>query len=252
MAKGIVITLGIVVLAGILIVGITLLTKNQLSHDNIMHFIAENQLILNLDTSMEKSIRLIFNENSNLNISSEKEYIEFTESYPYINKLLPFADKINELLIIENLPWITVNLTSFTTIPIEFQDNSIYTHEIQGNYLTINKIDNIDLDIKLTGELTGCNYNLEPGTFKFKMKAEADNGTCYIDEFIDSYSNNKLDIITTTSTANLYLENRRFYIGNSSMTYKLRIYTNDTNLFFKDAYIINKGGLYHSGSVKIS
>ncbi len=252
MAKGIVITLGIVVLAGILIVGITLLTKNQLSHDTIMHLIAENQLTLNLDSSMEKSINLIFNENSNLNISSEKNYIEFTEAYPYTNKLLPFAEKLNELLIIENIPWITTNLTSFTRIPIEFQDSSIYTHETYGNYLIINKIDNIELDIKLTGEITGCNYKLEPGNFKFKVKAEADNGTCYLDEFVDVYNKNILDIVTTTSTANVYLENRRFYIGNSSMTYKLKIYSNDTDLFFKDAYTTNKGGLYHSGSVKIN
>ncbi len=251
MAKGVVITLGIVLLAGVLIVSIALISKNQISHDKTMSFLAENELIFGLDISLENSLGLLFKDISNINITTKKGSIEISESFPYTNNILPYIKNLNKLLE-ENIPWVIVNATSFEYPQLEFEEGSIYSHNNNFNSLYLKEFDNLALNIKIPGGITGCNYILEPGEFRLTINAIADNGTCYINELIDLDKTNRLDIVTETAVTNILLENRRVYIGNSSFVYNLKIITNNTIIFLKDAYNLGKKGRFKTGKVKIN
>jgi hypothetical protein len=252
MAKGMMITLGIVLLAGVLVLGIGLISKNQISHDETISFLAENELILGIDTSLEKSLGLLFKEFSGINITTEQGYLELSDSIPYSNSLLVYVNGLNQLFVKENIGWVILNVSSFEILPLMFEDGSVYTHGISGNSLEINKLDNLDLNVKLSEEIEGCNYNTEEGDFIFKVYVEGNNGTCVFDQRVDKFAKNSFDIVTKTGIVNVLLENRRFYIGNSSVSYKLRVNTNNTALFLTDAYYIDFKGRVKSGKVRVN
>ncbi|MBI4154814.1 hypothetical protein HY498_01870 [Candidatus Woesearchaeota archaeon] len=250
MAKGMIITLGIVLLAGILIVGISLISKNLISHDKTITILAENELILGMDTSLEKSISKMFKEKSNINITKISDSLEISETIPYTSTMLSEITKLNEILNSKNVYWVKTNTTTFEKPIIKFEDNSLYIHETNGNSLKLNTINNLDIEIKLSGEITGCNLNTEPGSFRLKLYAYADNGTCSFEENIDNQGNNEIDIITENSITNVLIKESRFYIGNSTLSYRLKI--NNTALFLIDAYEINLNGKLKSGAVRLN
>ncbi len=250
MAKGIVITLGVVLLAGVLILSTALISKNQVSHGSLMSTLSERELILGIDLSIENSLSNFFKKSSN--ITTKKGSIEISGSFPHTSDLLPYINSLNTMLIESNIPWAVINTTSFESPEIELEDGSIYSQNNNGNSFYINEIDNIDINLKITGYMSGCNYLLEPGDFKFSISVAADNGTCYLSEFIDPDMKNTVDVVTEKAVTNIYLKNRRIYIGNSSYIYTIKVNTNNTALFLKDAYSITKGDMFKSGKVKIN
>jgi len=250
MAKGMMITLGIVLLAGVLIIGISLVSKNLISHDKTITILAENELILGMDTSLEKSISKMFKEKSNINITRIGDFLEISETIPYTSMMLSEVTKLNEILNSENIYWAKTNSTTFEKPAIKFGEGSFYSHETNGNSLKISTLDNLGLEIRLSGEITGCNINTEPGNFRLKFYAYADNGTCSFEENINNEGNNKIDVITENSITNVLIKDNKFYIGNSTLSYKLRI--NNTLLFLIDAYEINLKGKLKSGVVRLN
>lgn len=202
MKKAMFFTLGLTFMAGTVLVLAILIYHNTASTEERFADLGKLERLHDLDSSIQKCLKDIFNNKSGISLSVNNDIVSFEEDLPNGNAT-SFSNYLNDFkdFVEKNNTNIELNITEITDkLPLVILPQNItYQHENFGGD-TIKIIPSqinfkgYEVYVTLNRNVTSCNWDTDPGTFNLTVTAVGTSGSCTDSRLIDAAVTNTVDI----------------------------------------------------------